>query len=253
MNKRGQVTTFMIVGFVILAVFILIFFLKDYIFETVRGVEGTKIILNTKIEEIDFRVKDCINSESMDALNLIGRQGGSINPVNALSYYNLNISYLCFGIPNTKKCSNSGLTRIELETELKNYLEDRIKTCIDMESFRDDSRYEFIVGEYEFNAKIFDKNVLLNISYPIKLKRKGIEVSASTFSETLNVPLGTIQNAVVDILNAESNGYFDNVMYTLSKQNDVIVILKRPYPDKVYTVRSKDSLYEFNFAIKGNE
>ncbi|MDD5649926.1 MAG: hypothetical protein PHF86_05815 [Candidatus Nanoarchaeia archaeon] len=253
MNKRGQVTTFMIVGFVLLVIFVLIFFLRDYLFETVRGVEGTKIILNSKLDEINFKVNDCIKTESTKALDLIGKQGGSVQLLNYIEYYDMKINYLCFGIPNTKKCENMGLSITELNNELTSYLEPRIKSCISMESFRDDSRYDFNIGDYTFNVNVLDKNILFNISYPITLKRKDVEVSVSSFSENLDIPLGKIQESVVDILNAESNGNFDNVLYTLSKNNDIIVIVKRPYPDKIYTVKYKDSSYEFNFAIKGNE
>lgn len=254
MKKRGQVTVFMIVGLVLLIIFVLIFALKDFLYETIKGSEGTKIILNNKIQEIDSRIKDCVDNEANTALILLGKQGGSFNPVNYRNFYADKISYLCFAIPDSKKCVNNGLTLIELEKELDNYLTTRIRNCINIESFRDDSRYSMTIGNFNFKTKIMDKTVLFNITYPITLERKEIKVDVSDFSESINNPLGKIQQAVLDILNIESEGlYFDNVMYVLAKRNEFTVIKKRPSPDKIYVVSHKDFDYKFQFAVKGEE
>ena len=161
---------------------------------------------------------------------------------------------MCFRLPDSNKCANSGLTRIELENELTNFLTARIKNCINIESFRDDQRYEMQVSDFDFKTNILDKTVLFNITYPIILNRKGIEAKVSGFSKIIENPIGIIQEVVSDILNVESEiGSFDNVMYTLSKKSEFTIIQKRPIPDTIYVITHRDYPYEFQFAIKGEE
>ena len=68
MKKRGQVTTFMIVGLVILIIFVILFMLRDSILEGIKGAEGTKQILNGVVEEMDFKIADCIDKEADSAI-----------------------------------------------------------------------------------------------------------------------------------------------------------------------------------------
>jgi len=243
----------MIIGLVLIIIIVLLFAFKNTLFETIRGAEGTRMILNDKVGEINNKIKECVDKEAIEAINILGKQGGYMNPVSYRSYYGEKISYLCFGIPNTKKCANNGITKIELENELYNYLDQKIKSCINIESYRDDQTYEINIGNYNLNIEILDKNILFNISYPIMLKRNGIEVSNPGFFNIIDIPLGKIQEAVVDVLNAESNGYLDNVLYVVLKKNEFIVIAEKIFPDTIYKVKYKDSNYEFRLAVKGNE
>ena len=252
MKKRGQITTFMIVGLVILIIFVLLFMLRDSLLEGIKGSDGTKLILNGVVEEIDYKIKDCVDNEASIALIMLGKQGGTFNPIIFRAYKEDKINYLCFRLENQKKCENLGLSRPELENELDIYLSDRIKNCISIESFRNDQRYSMSIGDFDFKTTILDKSVLFNITYPITLERKGVKSSVSGFSETVNNPIGEIQGVVSDILNTESEiGSFDNVMYVLSKKNEFIVIQKRPVPDTIYAISQKDSPYEFQFALNG--
>lgn len=252
MRKRGQVTTFMIVGLVILIIFVLIFTLRDSILEGVKGTEGTKDILNGVIGEIDHKINDCIDKESNDALILLGKQGGSFDRNIYKNYKGNKINYLCISIPNSTKCENLGLTKLELQHELDNYLTNKIKNCINLESFRNDQRYLMSVGDFNLETNVLDKTVLFNITYPIRLERKGIKASVNGFSYSVSNPLGKMQEAVSDVLNIESEtGDFDNVIYTLHKRNEFSVVQINYYPDKIYTVHYKDSQYVFQFAVKG--
>ena len=252
MEKRGQVTTFMIVGLVVLILFVLLFSLRDSILEGIKGTEGTKEILNSVIGEINAKINDCVDKEASAAIIILGKQGGTFTLTNFRSFSGEKINYLCFRLPDSNKCENLGLTRTELENELNNYLTNRIKTCVNIESFRDDRRYEMNYGDFNLKTDILDKSILFNVTYPITLERNGIKSSVNEFSETLDNPLGLIQGVVSDILNTESEfGTFDNVMYVLSKKSEFTVIEKRPMPDTIYVVSYKDDKYTFQFAIKG--
>ncbi len=252
MEKRGQVTTFMIIGLVIIIAIIVLFFFKNSIYESILGEQATRNILNNKIESIDRHIKQCVEEETRPALILLGKQGGNFDPVDYILFKDNKISYLCFQIPESEMCENHMLTEKQLEDELYGYLFERLQSCIDVNSFRDDNAYDINVGEFDFDININDENVLFNVTYPLTLERKGVRLSVENFDSKLDIPLGLIQDAVKDILESESNlGVFDPVGYTLTNGNEYVIYVYKVYPDTIYKVKQKDSNYEFQFAIKG--
>lgn len=252
MNKRGQITSFMIIGFVVLVAFILLFVFRTSLLEFVQGEKATRNILSGKIDSIDHRIKNCIDEEINPALIILGEQGGTFNPISYRSYLGKKVSYLCYGIKDDIKCSNNVLTREELKEELTEFLYNRIYSCIDINSFRNDKMYQITTGDFNFDININDNNILFDINYPITLERKGIKVSIQDFNSKVDVPLGAIQQAVRDILEYESNfGEFDPVGYNLIKRSEFVVYVLKPYPDTIYQVKHIDSDYIFQFAVKG--
>ncbi len=252
MEKRGQVTTFMIIGFVIVIIVVVLFFFKNSIYESILGEQATRKILNDKMEAIDRNIKNCFDEEANSALKIFGSQGGTFNPINYKSYKEDKINYLCYQIPNSKQCENHMLTETQIKRELYEYLYERVYSCVDVNSFSTNNQYTVQEGDFDFGININDNNILFNITYPITLERKGVKVSNSDFNVRVDVPLGSIQKAVKDILEYESNvGTFNPVSYTLLKQNEYVIYVLKPYPDTIYQIKQKDSDYIFQFAIKG--
>ena len=80
MNKRGQVTLFVIIGIVLLVSGISVFFLKDYVLksEFERQMERS-LALPEKAAEVNTFVLSCIEDVTQEAVGLIGQQGGYID------------------------------------------------------------------------------------------------------------------------------------------------------------------------------
>ena len=70
MNKRGQVTVFIILGIIILAAIVLVFYLTG---NTLVNQSEQKVNIETK--PLKNYVGDCLEKTGNDALNLIGKQG----------------------------------------------------------------------------------------------------------------------------------------------------------------------------------
>ena len=104
-KKRGQVSTFIIIGLVILFVFILIFFLRDQIREKFRAATNTEEYLNSQLSQIKKNVDSCIVKETDKATKILGESGGYFNPADYVSYYGKRVSILCSNIENEKKCN----------------------------------------------------------------------------------------------------------------------------------------------------
>src|SRR3989338_3113173 len=101
MNKRGQVTIFIILGIIILAAVVLVFYLTGD--TLVKQSEG-KVNIETK--PLKNYVGDCLEKTGNDALTLIGKQGGVINPVNYRLYENDKVNYLCYASTDYSLCTN---------------------------------------------------------------------------------------------------------------------------------------------------
>lgn len=258
MSKRGQITIFMILGFVILIVILLLFFLQDSLKETIYG---TKPMLDKKLASIKEEMQDCINDLSNSAIMQMGNQGGTLTPTNYMLFKGEKISYLCFDFPLTvidpatgkRKigCENQMLVRSKMEKELNDYVKGQFNTCFDINAFRS-SYYNLIAGKFDINITIEDDVVKYEITYPITLERKDVKVSFEELDFSQETPLGEIQKAANDILEFESTfGEFDNVGYTLLKQSKVEVFRTDLYPDTIYTVTTPGMKYKLQFAIKG--
>src|SRR3989344_2289419 len=93
MNKRGQVTIFILLGLLIIAIIGLVYFLRQ------PNINITNII-PTRTVSLKDSVNDCLKKTSNEGLTLIGKQGGDTNPNFYLNYCNKEtcdqVAYLCF-------------------------------------------------------------------------------------------------------------------------------------------------------------
>jgi len=211
MNKRGQVTVFVIIGIVIVVIVFLVFFLL-----------GDKIKKETEIELVfdessleplgDF-VGDCIGrytegeGEEEGALSIIGKQGGLIyvNSENSVAYDNPdddeeNIENVAY---HFREGVNYAITR-HIEGELHDYVLNNLKTndCVDLDKIRGDG---FVItnGNKEdmaLTVSIGDDNLIMDLDYPIIITKGDVSISESRFTETFEVPLGNLMKVAEDIV-----------------------------------------------------
>src|SRR3989344_8311419 len=94
MNKRGQVTVFVIVGIIILAtVFLVFYFLGDRINKKTQ----TEIVFDqSSLEPLQDYVGDCIEKHGNEAIELVLKQGGKIDPGFYYYFKNEKVNYLCY-------------------------------------------------------------------------------------------------------------------------------------------------------------
>ena len=252
MQKRGQVTTFIILGIVVFAVFGLVFYYRDLVLEQAIGPEQTKKLLNTQIEFIKDDIGKCISQESKSSLELLGKQGGKFTPEKSRMYQENKVSYLCYDIPDSEKCSNQALTPLLMEDELNKKLKDDVYFCINKLDFSNNDRFNVNKGEFILSTAINPENILISVEYPIELERNGITANLDRFSKTINVPLSKITIAVNDILDTEALGNdFDTNRYNMLTRSTYDIFKYKLAGDRVYTVNVRGNSYKFYFAVEG--
>ncbi len=259
MNKRGQVTVFVIIGIVLIILLLLFFFLRDRVSLGPPSQQN----IEDQFPQIKEHIEECLTELATPRIKQMGLQGGFIDtPADTFrNQQNNKISYLCYDIKDQPYCRSRILRLEDMESELSEYLLQDLQTqCLNIAAF-DKPGYDLTRGNLDIKTTISDDNVLIEANLPIKITRGGLQAEESEYSALINVPLGRLHQASRDIVDAESiTGIFDTVPYSLLKtqltSRPYVIQKLQPYPDKLYILKIKDTPseneeYIFQFFVEG--
>lgn len=239
--KKGQVTIYIILGIVILGITGLILYARNIGI----GISPEDFLKNS-MDDVQKELSDCVGTIGEEAISTIGLQGGTLYPNNYVMYKNYNVNYLCTNLPNNPRCINRMLLSEDMEKEISKYVKDNIDNCFVL----DTTRFSVEKGNKEVKVTIAENNVLINLKYPITLKKGNIMRKSEEVSKVVNIPLGKLYSTAKDIIESEAlYGDFDPLTYMLVHR-DVIIEGDKPYPDKIYIVKDNNENM-FRFAIEG--
>ena len=259
MNKRGQVTIFVIIGIVLIILILLLLFLKDKVY---LG-PATQEKLAAQLPQIREHIEECILKVSVPRFNQIALQGGFINtPEDTFrQYQGQRVSYLCYDIEDLPFCRSRVLTKTMMEKELSELIKKDLQlTCLNLNAFNKIG-YDLTQGNLNIKTLIQDDSVLVTAKLPVKISKGALKVEESEFSTKVDVPLGRLYDSSRDIVSSEALiGVFDPLTYSLAKtqltSKPYIIQKLQPYPDKLYRLKIKDTPSEddefiFQFFIEG--
>jgi hypothetical protein len=252
MEKRGQVTTFVILGVIIVAIVLIFLFARQNIL-----LPPSKEDLNLEMESIRRHVSQCAIDVSEDPIRVMGLQGGYLaTPQDTYRLYNdSQVSYLCYGLENSPRCYNRLLLISHMESELNEALEFSLRNCIDIGGFERFRNFDIITNkDPTVDTNIRTNKILVNVDYPVTLKsrRDDTQVSIDKFSVSLDYPLGELYDVSQEILSGETQlGDSDILSYMIFKRGKYKIYKQKPYPDKIYIIKREDNPYIFQFAVQG--
>ena len=246
MNKRGQVTIFIILGIIILASVVLVFYLTG---DSLVKQSEEKVNIETK--PLKNYVSDCLEKVGNEGLTLIGKQGGVISPVNYRLYENDKVNYLCYASNDYSLCSNLYPNlKGTITLELNDYVGKKMKECVDLSLFRD-AGYRVEEGKMNVNTTIYDKKVVITLDYPLTISKGDIVVKENKFVKEFNVPLGEILETVHEITESEAtSGYFENLLYMIANRGEVEVEKQAREDSRIYIINLWQSNYKFKFSVR---
>jgi len=206
MEKRGQVTTFVIVGIALLFVVGATLFVKELVidrglFADIREPET----IPEQIKSVDYYVDGCIQQVTEEALALLGEQGGYINleDVNTLEVFpGLNVPYWYYS--NGASLYSDYPSKKDMQHSIENYVEDNLKGCIrDFELLEDG----FTIKDSSVLSKvqIEDNSVIVKVRYPLDITKEGIEYYLSDHVLEFDVKLGKMYDLAKSIMDKENN------------------------------------------------
>ena len=240
MKKRGQISIFIILAIVIVAIIVIIIILnnKSSIFN-----QNSPEILN-----INSFLEECANQRALDAVRLIGLQGGYVNLPK--DYIETNLSNVAYGYYEGEKTLPS---KDAIEKEINYYIETTTPYCTDNTNFPD---YNITIGNPSSQTKIVDNQVSVTLRLPASIS-KGTKTYSFEGPYEIQVPirLGKIYSTAEYIIELEVKNP-DNIELTnLSKLDYDITIVPVTDTQIIYIITDNRSEtdgipYSFLFANK---
>lgn len=236
-SKRSQLTLFIIVAIVIVAVIALIF-------------------LSPRIKTIfvpsspDVELRDCVNKKINEGVGIVSKQGGSVEPVNAIMYEGEKIEYLCYTNQYYKTCvMQVPLLKQHVERELLEYINQEVDKCY--EDLKNDleRRGYSVSGKKDVSISIEPNNIKVIVS-GVRIEREGAvvygKIEAGYKSKLYDLIMLTSS-----ILNWEARyGDSDITTYMLYYPNVKVEKYKQQDGSKIYILTERESKEKFVFASR---
>jgi len=253
MNKRGQVTLFIILGIVLVVVLLLVTVFRGNVLETKFGTETDEVLVSGQVEPIREFVEGCIAEKGNEVINVIGKQGGDLNPGLSKYWYGDEVAYLCYS-DEYGPCNNRQPFLIDhMEEQITNYIQQHLSECLDFSSW-ESKGYTVNAGDYEVETVIGNYDTVIVVDYPIEITR-GEAVSKETrFSKGFHFPLGKLANVAKSIVDKETSQPLGQVftMAIIALYKGEVEVVRQTHQDsEVYILNLKNDDYKFQFAVKG--
>ncbi|MDO8528494.1 MAG: hypothetical protein Q7S06_01220 [Nanoarchaeota archaeon] len=240
--KRGQVTIFIIIAIVIVALIVIGFLVFPKI-KTNLGLGGTSPSLF---------IQTCLQDTIKNTVQEISLHGGSVEPRFSILHDNEKVEYLCYTSEYYKTCIvQQPMLKPHIENEIKTDIEDETKDCFDSleENYRRQG-YEVNLKRTTMNVELLPKRVVANFNYTLTLTKVDTQRYES-FSVVLNnnlYELTGIANSIVEwettLGNADTSTYM--TYYTDLKVEKKI----KSDGTKVYIITDLNTGNKFQFASR---
>jgi len=243
-NRKGQVTIFIIVAMVIVAVGVMIFIFYPQIQTTLgAGQQNPQSFIQT-----------CIETEITDAVNKLSLRGGSINPGSYLLYQDNKVQYLCYTNEYYKPCTVQEPALIaHIETEIEADIDEKVEACFNsMKSSYEKQGYSVDMREGAKMIQLLPKRIAATFNYSMTLT-KGTDVQKyDSFSVIMNnnlYELSAIANNIVEWETAYGDAEVSTYMtlyHDLKVEKNLI-----ESGEKVYVLTDRNTGNKFQFATRG--
>jgi len=240
MNKKAQITIFIIIALVII-VGVGIYFAVSGNLDKVKGSS-----LNTR--QIQGFVESCIEEVGEDVIYFVGQQGGySVVPKVSTD----------FGIPYYFYDGKSYVpTKEQIEEQISLYVNEFLPLCINnFESFKD-----FEINSNKINTKTFlrSNKILIEVNYPLTIIKGESSLQIRDFSIEVSSRLAFIQEIAEKIIEEQIKTpesiclscllnleLVDGLSFGMINEEDDIIFT---IIDTEYLL--KEEYYNFNFALR---
>ena len=240
-NKKGQVTIFIIIAIILIAAVALYFVFRDKI--SVSSDDST-------VTPITNFVQECIDQTFENSLIAIAKQGGYsgytyLEKTNedGVTYYLLEgKDYM----PSKKR----------VETEISEYFERKFFLC--SRHFVNFTDYQIREGNFESSTKINDQSVELEIKYPLTIIKGDKTSRIEYFESKVLIDFGIFYDSVFDFINQQKQ-VGDKLCLSCSEmaiENNIHVDMESYYGEIVILTFTDDyselnnELFEWVFANK---
>ena len=184
MNKKGQVTIFIIIAIIIVAAVAGYFILK-----------GSKGSFSQGFSEpVSNYVQTCLDNSLEEVVIGIGQGGGYFYPNEFSTDSGVSYYYGKEGVFNFP-------LKEDIEEEISKVVSEKLVECTN--NFTDFTTYDIESRDPEIETEISEEKVKIFVEYPIKITKGENNVVLENFRTEINVKLGLIYGVVEKIIEEE--------------------------------------------------
>ncbi len=235
MNKRGQVTIFILVGIVIVSA-LSVFFLwgKPTYFSEGTGVKG---------------FEGCVEDGLEEGIEILERNGGFVNPVFSYAYQGEDFVYLCYTKEFYETCTvQVPFLKNNFDKELEGFMRAKVDDCYgaSLNELKDQG-YDVIAGEVDYDVEIEPGVVKMLIDAPTSVGERKF----TRFNVEIASPVYEMVMLATSILQFETEyGDSDVSAFSLLYPNYYVDKIKRGEGTTVYILEHKVMGNKFQFASR---
>jgi len=246
-NKRGQLTIFIIIAIMIIALLILFFALGENLLPQ-SGVkqqisENPNGYLNLNLEPI-----------IQEVLENISMQGGYNAPNLSREIEGRRIAYLCYNQNYYYSCINQEPVLIQhLKEEIKTAIEDDIqKNFQDMREELEKQNYDVELGTLNYDIELSPNRVIIDINRDMNLRKGESIISHEKFKIIVSSRFYDLAIVAQEIINQEARlCNFEQQGFALFYPEFTITKFRTGDSDVIYTIKHKTTEEEFKFIVRG--
>ena len=239
MNKRGQVTVFVIISIIVVSVLLVFFTLRS-------GIINNQV--NPEIGPMHNYIQNCIDRSAEDAIYHIGQFGGYyVSPEKSNSQ---NIPYYFYNGENLM------LPLEQIQEELSEYMKNEIFFCT--KNFVDFPDFEVTQSEIDVESRILKDEVAFKVEYPLGIKKGESTYALGSFNSEVPSRLNDVyevSSMLVDQQMLDGKDICINCISDISYENKIFVsLIDDPFDEDVIIyslvdeekkINGEDYLYYF--------
>jgi len=236
MNKRGQVTIFIILAIVVIAVVGFIFYTRGFFLNIGIGKETGQKFVDSQLESIKQYTEKCMRDSITNDLTLLKPNAGFFGPtIYYIDYEGVQVNYLISQIDGNGNKVNVMKLKDFIEGELSDHIKTKLNTECNLREYEE--QFTIQKGVLRVDTLIADNRIVSVASYPVRISKEGFTGEIKEFRVDVISDFGRLYDVATDIVNEEMNtGDFDKLKYELENR-DIIIGKDNIYmTDAVYTV-----------------
>lgn len=206
MQKRGQITFYVVIGIFILAMIVMVIAFRNQIFKTEWDKERIKSLeIPEQARVVQKIILDCVGDISEEGILRISSQGGYIdlpqdtmpqtpanrfsNSLQVLPGADVRAAYWSYVAAN--KVPKNQIPTIEsMQDELASYIDNNLARCVT--NLTAGNQYEIIVGKSFTTAEIEESRVKYTVDFPVHVALSDFEFNFPAFYYEQNSKLGSL-------------------------------------------------------------
>ena len=244
MGNRGQVTIFIIIAIIIVAIGLLIYSFYPKLTTTFSNEEKNP----------PAYIQACIEEKIQDTVEKVSIQGGVINPVNSLLYNDTQVEYLCYTEEYYVPCVvQQPMLKTHIEKEIKDEINSDVESCFSsMKGSYEKKGYTVQLTSGEKKVELYPERIVSTFDYSLTLTKGSDTQKYDSFIVVLNNNLYELVSIANNIIEWETLfGDAETTTYMTYYHDLKVEKNLRGNKGKIYVLTNRNTGDKFQFAIRG--